>query len=167
MWSPHLWSRTQTVGSSGGMTKYSRAEPHEYAISARVRSSVLCCGIVIFLFENTNLSIQHSSNCINVPTLLTWWTLGENEINIFFFTSYNIVSNELFKHPTQVTHRETVIHYWQTCLQGPTNTRSTVASTSSPDGVITLTPPFAMVLNKSSKVLLGSAWNTVHGTKYM
>ena len=62
------------------MTKFSRVAPHEYTISARVRSGVLRCGIVSFLFGKYNLHIWHSSHCINIPTLLTCWVPNNDQV---------------------------------------------------------------------------------------
>ena len=95
MGSPHSSSQTLTVDSSGSMTRSSRMAPQEHAISARVHSSVLHCGIVSFLFENNNFHIWHSLHCINVPTLLMCWTLEENEMDYFFYVCVCIGSLEV------------------------------------------------------------------------
>ena len=139
------------------MTKSSRVAPHEYAISARVRSSVLRCGIVAFSLKTiiSTFGTLHTEllGAVDAEVL----RICSSKTTSYRTNCLNTLHTSSTKRLRSTTDRLT--------LQGPTNTRSSVAFANSPDGAITLTPPLAMVLNKSSKDVLGSAWNTVQGTK--
>ena len=91
-----------------------------------------------FPFERNNLYIWHSSQCINVMSYGT--------------TCLNTLHTSSTKRLWSTTDR---------LLFTGANNHSSVASATSPDGTITLILPLAMVLNKSSKDVLGSVLSRV------